>query len=211
MKVGIGITTTAIRSELLSFVVSKIRAFTKGYELFIYNDFEKKGVAYSKNKCLEALSDCDYVFLFDDDCFPTQEGWDKLFIEASNKTGNQHFCYMSETETIKKVKDDGLISTYNNCAGCLMFFTKIAISKAGMYNLSFGRYGFEHAEYSERINKLQLTASKYICPSGASDFIHSIDLNGITYQTPKHKLNLTADELIESVNHSRKVYNENTF
>jgi hypothetical protein len=175
----------------------------------VYDDtISKKGVAYAKNQCLEALKDCDYIFLFDDDTFPIQRGWEKLFLEASNKTGQQHFCYLCETSSIRKLKGEE-VGVYNNCAGCLMFFTKRCIDEAGYYNLDFGRYGFEHAELSNRIHKMQLTSDRYICPVNADEYIYSMDLNSGLKGLPKHKPSLSLGDVAIALTHSKKVY-ENT-
>lgn len=184
--------------------------FTTNYELFIYNDSELRGVAYSKNKCLENLKDCDHIFLFDDDCFPIANGWANVFIDASNRSGNQHFSYLTETSSIKKIKSDDIVSVYNNAAGCLMYFTKHCVKQIGGYNEKFGRYGFEHAELSNRIFKKELTAAKNICPTGADIFIYSMDLNTWLDVPLAHTPTLTTDEMQEALKHSRKVYNENT-
>lgn len=59
-----------------------------------YYYFSKRvGIAKSKNKCLELLEKCDYIFLFDDDFYPIKEGWEKIYIETSKETGIQHFCF----------------------------------------------------------------------------------------------------------------------
>jgi GT2 family glycosyltransferase len=56
-----------------------------------YKNSERLGIAKSKNKCLSYLKDCDYIYLFDDDCFPISDDWYKFFISQSERTGIQHF------------------------------------------------------------------------------------------------------------------------
>lgn len=206
MKLGIGITTYKRPEHLKKCLEQIAKHTTIAHKLFINDDsLTKQGVAASKNNCLKALKDCDYIFLFDDDCFPIKDNWEKYFIDMAKSSGQQHFCYLRETQSIKSIGGKE-IKSYNNCAGAMMFFTKTCIEKAGLYTEAFGRYGFEHAELSERINKLELTSSKYICPELASEFIYSMDLDSGMEGLPKHKPSMTNEEVMTALIHSRKVY-----
>lgn len=205
MKIGIGVTTYN-RPEHFKLWVEQIRKFkpAEGCEGFVISDECKRekrmGVAFSKNANLTMLKDCDYIFLFDDDCFPIKEGWAYYFINAHKASGQHHFMYLRETPTIKKIGENNLvenqetqfidsmkvrisasikyiINEYNNCAGCMMFLTKEVIEKVGAYGDYTNIYGMEHAGYTERIHKAGLTSiGKYLCPSGADEYIYSLDL-----------------------------------
>jgi GT2 family glycosyltransferase len=192
MKIGIGVTTYN-RPKHLELWKKQISSFAPtnlpGYyvETYIADDSQdRKGIAYRKNECLRALKDCDYVFLFDDDCFPIKEGWAEFFINACKASGNnqRHFIYLKETPTLKKTGSswcgagDYTIIQYNNCSGCMVFFTKEVIEKVGAYNPKYGIYGFEHAGYSNRIHKAGFTSlGAYTCPAGAGEYIYSMDLD----------------------------------
>ena len=197
MKIGIGCTTYK-RPKTLELWMEQVRKYTPQLsdeyhvDVHIANDgivsFDKaqtltrKGIAYRKNECLRALKDCDYIFLFDDDCFPIKEGWAEFFINAHEKTGQNHFIYLKENGNLRNITKsdtyDGLAIEYTNCAGCMMFLTKEVIEKVGAYNPKYGFYGFEHAGYSKRINKAGLTPlGAYTCPEGAGDYIYSMDLD----------------------------------
>ena len=201
MRIGIGVTTYN-RPKTLELWDSQINKFTPndGCEIHIADDSkERKGIAYRKNECLTALKDYDYVFLFDDDCLVLKEGWAEFFIEASKASGQKHFCYLKETPTIKKIQsiemvnqkgllkhiaeieqkeERATINIFNNCAGAMMFLTKEVIEKVGAYNPKYGKYGFEHAGYSNRIHKSGLTPlGAYTCPEGAGEYIYSMDLD----------------------------------
>jgi hypothetical protein len=74
-RIGIGITSTPSRPAHLQLCLSQMnKHMPKDAMLFVAHDTNKMGVAHQKNKCLEALNECDYVFLFDDDCFPIEDG-----------------------------------------------------------------------------------------------------------------------------------------
>lgn len=191
--IGVGVCTYN-RPKHLDLFLSQIAKYNSTDKVPIFTDDskERKGIAYRKNECLKELKDCDYIFLFDDDCLVLKEGWAEFFIEASKASGQQHFNYLHETPTIKFIKQacyqkhppklppvmfDICIREYNNCAGCMMFLTKEVIEKVGGYG-EYGIYGMEHAGYSQRINMAGLTPlGAYTCPAGAGEYIYSMDLD----------------------------------
>lgn len=201
MKIGIGVTTYN-RPKHLELWINQIKKYINySCDIYIADDatgegkltcydkeknistfvsskdkaYKRKGIAERKNECLRHLSDCDYIFLFDDDCFPIKAGWAGLFIESSKVSGQQHFMYLCETPTIKKIGQNMSINIYNNCAGCFIFLTKEVIEKVGGYG-TYGIYGAEHAGYTERIHAAGLTPlGKYTCPAGVDEYIYPMD------------------------------------
>lgn len=185
MKIGVGVITynRPKHLELWSkiwheFIGPKI-------QYFIADDSkDRKGIAYRSNECLKALKDCDYIFLFNDDCFPIKDGWAEFFIEAHKASEQHHFLYLKETTSIKCLSKTGygdgtgnkFINEYNNCGGCFMFLTKEVIEKVGGFCKDYGYYGFEHAGYSLRIHKAGLTPmGEFLCPEGAGEYIYAMD------------------------------------
>jgi len=198
MRLGIGVTTYN-RPEVSQLCISQIEKHTENYQLFVTNDlFDRKGIAWRKNECLRALKDCDYIVLFDEDCFPIKKGWDWHLVYCSAATKEQHFLYLKETSHIKKIKEDYLVSYYNNCGGCMMFITKEVIEKVGGFNKDYGLYGFEHAGYSIRINKCGLTSMRYPSPKNIGEYIYSLDYDNYIDWGLDHKPSLTLKELKEA-------------
>jgi len=97
-RIGIGYTTfrRPAHRKLCEEQVDKTTKDIRDWKiLHIYDDeIERKGIAYGKNDCLKALKDCQYLFLFDDDCFPVREGWIEFFIKAHKESGQHHFLYL---------------------------------------------------------------------------------------------------------------------
>jgi hypothetical protein len=207
MRIGIGITSTPSRPAHLELCLSQMnKHMPEDAMLFVAHDTNKMGVAHQKNKCLEALKDCDYVFLFDDDCFPIEDGWADAYIFEYIRTGNHHFLKINETPSIEiKEVIDG-ITSWTNCAGCMMFLTKSAIQTIGMFNESFGRYGYEHAEYTNRIyqNKFNLFGQYLSCQG--NEKIYALDLQGVGSFNIKHKSSMPFKEMLESVKKAEVVY-----
>src|SRR3990172_3893247 len=216
-RIGVGV-TTYIRLKHLELCVKQIKKHTSDYTIYVANDSkERKGIAFRKNQCLKVLKDCDYIFLFDDDCFPIKEGWAEFFIEAHKASGQHHFMFLKETPTIKRIgthigqiESNQVLDTmkikisanvieiyeYNNCAGCFLFLTKEVIEKVGGYGQYPMPYGFEHSGFSQRIFNAGLTPlGAYTCPAGIEEYIYSMDY---MFDKPFNKL----------VNHSPSISNE---
>jgi hypothetical protein len=183
MRIGIGVTTYNRADHIMLWKEQIYKHAHEGiHEIYIASDCNTRlGIAYRKNECLRALKDCDYIFLFDDDCFPIKNGWTDYFINAYKISGQHHLLYLGETGTIKKIGeelfDENLtINIYSNCGGCFMFLTREVIEKVGGYNRNYGFYGFEHAGFTTRIHRAGLTPlGMYQSPSEAGEYIYAMD------------------------------------
>lgn len=111
-----------------------------------------KGIAWVKNKSIELLMDAgvDHLFLFDDDCYPTQSEWWKPYIES----GEHHLSYLFpplwDRETTSVYKDSKKFALSSG-TGCMQYYTRECIEKVGGMRTTFGRWSFEHIEHSQRI------------------------------------------------------------
>lgn len=178
VKIGIGITTYN-RPEMLEKCVSYIDKYTTNYKLHISDDsVERRGVAYRKNECLRALKDCDYIFLFDDDCYPIKNGWVEFFINS----GHEHLLFLNKYFHGNPIEHTYYLE-YRNCGGCFIFLTKQAVENVGAFNEKFDTYGFEHAEYSNRVYGCR---GFYKALYGTENYIYSED-----YSNPNHKSSIS--------------------
>lgn len=177
MKIGIGITTTPNRD--VSHCVNMVEDNTPkdSYDLFIHNDVEFKGVAYSKNMCLYALRHCDLIFLFDDDCWPIDRAWFKYLIKAHNES--HHYLYLNDRMHGFEKRVGGILG-FRDCGGVFMSFSKTVIEKVGYMDSRYKGWGFEHAGYSNRIHQAGLSQFKYQMPRSLSNYIQSQDYAGVT-------------------------------
>ncbi|HEX9059774.1 MAG TPA: glycosyltransferase family A protein, partial [Clostridia bacterium] len=147
---------------------------------FIHSDI-RLGIAKAKNVCLDNLKGCDYIFLFDDDCFPKRFAWEDCYISASSMSGVEYMNWMRPDVPnhlfVKNEYQD--IIEYNNCMGVLQFFTKNAAEILEGFDERFLIYGFEHAEIANRAFTLELTNGygPYIAPLECNDYIYTIDMD----------------------------------
>ena len=184
-KIGVGITTFNRPNEILNFQEKFEEAwdFESSYAyptIHIAEDSHenRRGVAKVKNECLFHLKDCDYIFLFDDDCFPIKKGWHELVINAFLETGNHHFSYTREPFCKKNgtyCHKNITLESFFGSGGVFMFYTKECIEKVGGFYTGYGYYGFEHMGHSMRIKKAQLTQDWFLSIKELKEYIYAKD------------------------------------
>ena len=180
---------------------------------------ERCGIAKSKNNCLRHLmkARCDYLFIFDEDTFSQKEGWIELFVEAHKCSGYEHLMYLRDVDIVKRIEpSNSCVVTYNNCLGCLLFFTRNAIEVVGGYDERYGIYGYEHADISNRCRMAGLTRNgkkAYNAPIDVENYIYSLDIDYNWYKKlPPIKLSSIEQTFISSIHGEdvqRYVYESN--
>jgi len=204
MKIGIAVTTTPKRIELLETCLKHISAYSCEHFLYVHNDEHYKGIAYSKNKCLEALMDagCDYLFMFDDDCYPVKVGWEKVFIDSGLSHASLTYCEWGDGKPNKNkiLKTYKGIDFFNNPCGMMLYFTRYCVEKVGGFNPDYKQYGLEHLGLSRRIYNAGLIPNPYVAPHGAMDYFYCLD------QHKAVQSNVSMREKIKMITKVRNVY-----
>jgi len=205
-SIGIGITTTPNRSNYFRQCLDNMMLHTENVcKLYTHVDEFGKGVAYSKNECLYNLRDCDFIFLFDDDCWPIMKGWETDLIKAHITSGEKHFLFLDE-RTHGKRKPIGVgYSSFENCGGVFMSFDNRNVlieNEVGYMDYEYKRWGFEHAGYSQRIYRANLTSSPYIMPNFLPSYLYAVDYD------PQIKAvsSLTNEEKSANFEHNRQIF-----
>jgi hypothetical protein len=170
-KIGIGVTSTN------SDWYKRLDLVRPKNSIFRCNS-DQISIAKDKNSLIKFFydNDCQYIFLFDDDTFPIKEGWADFFINASKKTGIEHFV-LCHPDHNKLIQNGRTIDTYQTGTGCFIFLTRNVIEKVGYINAAYVKYGYEHAGYSWRIHRAGFTPSWYVSVNGWEDYIYSWDLD----------------------------------
>jgi len=198
-KIGIGVTTTPNREHLLDEWLINFRNNTKEpYHLHVHNDMNYRGVAYSKNENLKALKDCDYIFLFDDDCYPIHEDWVNFFTSSNEN----HVLFLNDSHGLIYWK--GITAYYRDCGGVFMMLTKEVVAKVGAFG-DYGQYGFEHAGYSQRIYKARLTDAPYQMLRSTDKYLKALDYNGqilssVSDEVKQREIDKNRIKFVEEVN-----------
>ena len=200
-RVGIGIITRN-RSGILNYSLQFFNEFGHGSSIVVVDDdtpepecdlnkevcehhqveyfkTTRLGIAKAKNLCLELLGDCDHYFLFDDDAWPVQRGWEAHYIELARNTGQEHLMHLLDLPGMPRMHSERGLSWHSQCGGVMLYLTKKAKETTGGWNPKFNIYGYEHAELSRRIYSLGLTQGPgpYISSATSKEWIYSLDFN----------------------------------
>lgn len=191
-KIGIGITTHNRPEVFKRTYANVIRYAPTGAKIVVVDDasdipvkvnklahrFEKNvGIATAKNKCLELLDDCEHIFLFDDDCYPKVKGWEQPYI----KSPEPHLMYLflhlrnHQLNDAHLVYEDSQHYVISHARGCMLYFHRSVLDVAGGMDTTYGKWGYEHGDLSNRIYNLGLTAFRYMDVAGSEALIHSED------------------------------------
>lgn len=147
------------------------------------------GISRAKNKCIELLYDCDFIFLSDDDCFPISENWYEPYINS----GENHLSLSwdklktGHSNGAKILKRTDSLFEYSNPCGCLLFFTKKCFEKVGGFNNEFKIYGYEHLELSSRIFNAGLTKFKFADIKDWKPYFRALDYECSVYSAVEDK------------------------
>jgi len=126
------------------------------------------GVGRSKNKCLRYLlsQGYDYIFIAEDDVYIKDPEVFEKYIEASKKTGIQHFNFSqhgvmnkegftnSGSPNPRKVIDYGDIRVplFPHCVGAFSFYTRKCLEQVGLIDEAFFNAA-EHVDHTYKIIK----------------------------------------------------------
>lgn len=172
-KIGIGITAHNRQGIFLSSFKKIKQLAPKGSKIIVIDDasldpikianyrFDKNvGIARAKNKCLELLDDCEHIFLFDDDTYPTDKDWHIPYTESDQP----HLMYGFDKSLTHWASDktiDNNLIIWEKPRGCMLYVENWVLDIVGGMSYAFGKYGHEHVNWSDRIYKAGLTKYNY--------------------------------------------------
>jgi glycosyltransferase involved in cell wall biosynthesis len=184
---------------------SKVAVRMAGVEMYRFND--NVGIARAKNKCLELLSDCEHIFLFDDDTHPLAPGWHEPYVNSPE----HHLMYLFDKwANGRPVGDDAILYSGNghrahaHARGCMMYIDNVALATVGGLDTRFGKAMNEHLDWSLRIHNAGLTTFPYMDVAGSDQLIHSMDQHQAvtTSIDNRHQLNMDNKHLLDTSNTS---------
>lgn len=176
MKIGIGISTTPNRSNLMYGFTEC--TFPPESQLEVIIDTEYEGVAKTKNRLLEELEDNDHIFLFDDDCIPIGIGWWLPYIES----GENHLMYQFKlpnkpSSDMRVLYQDDKIISYSHTRGAMIYITKKVLETVGGMDERY-QFGYEHADWTNRIHNAGLTTHRAMDVVGSNKLFRCLDQYG---------------------------------
>lgn len=180
MKIGIGVTTTPNRQHVFEqWFAAYSKVSLPGFHLYIHNDANYQGIAYSKNKCLSALYEagCTDIFLFDDDTLINNANWHVSYICS----GLNHACWNFN----RKLKNPYILTDvrsypvnykeYEKPNGCMLYVKREVLDIVGGFDEDFKIWGYEHVNWSDRIFNNGLTPARYIDVAGSKGLFQMVN------------------------------------
>lgn len=138
------------------------------------------GIAGNSNRLLNCLSRFKYKILLNDDVEILNSGWENFYIDAMLKSGIKHFCYRqvgvygAQNGSRTKINNFDLNVIHEKPHGAVMFFDDSIFKEIGFFDESFGLYGMEHVDWSERAASAQRQSGFFDAPGSDRFFkIHS--------------------------------------
>ncbi len=154
-------------------------------KVMVYRPSKWLGVAGARNYALNELSDCDYIFLMDDDLLPKNEHWIPMHIKAMS----DKFCridllihYPNELDECIGYRNGaiyaGVTATLRSTA-TLFAMTKNCLNILGGFDSTMGYYGHEDTDYFTRARKADILPPKgYWTLIDSEFYLHAFDLYG---------------------------------
>ena len=244
-KIGIGI-VTCDRPDFLSKCIKNIdlslfdakvivndgKVPVKHKDFHIIHNSKNLGVGKSKNRALRYMfdHDCDYIFLLEDDMLVFDNVVFEKYIEASKRSGIQHFNYgpgspFNRKQTIaydvynrgecdqhsdpvpKKIVDYGnnvKVVMYQHSVAMFTFYTKKCLEEVGFIDEDYYN-AWEHVDHTYRIAKARLHPPFW----WFADIQDSHKLIGEAPQAiDKSSIAKDEDKFMENVIKNREIYLE---
>lgn len=188
--VGIGVITCNRLPALEGCVAGVLRYTTTPFELVVADDGSTDGsaewarernltvitgqrrrVTWNKNRALYYLMEstaCDPIITLDDDCWPTEAGWDRAWIAAAVRWGHVCFTFLGPKPdpTGSGTPEDPYRGLY--FGGPCTATTRSALRKVGYYETRMRGHGWDDIDWTYRFERLlsaRWRGEPHTCPS----------------------------------------------
>lgn len=137
------------------------------------------GIARASNRCLELLmaAGCDHLFIFDDDAWPIDDNWWEPYVEGHEPHAMAIFdkpdgAVKSQVEVLY---EDETYKAYHSTRGYMLYVERRVVETVGGMDPRFGKWGWEHMSWSDRIHSAGFTTARYMDVKGSERLIYSMD------------------------------------
>ena len=145
MEFGIGVITVGNRNLNSGYTA----LLSQSTHIYIHFDYTRQGPAHGRNECIHLLYEagCDYIALFDDDCYPIKPDWQDFVVRNMEKY-SVNYLQLWDYRNHKKRRSSELITV--EPIGCFSVLTRKTVETVGYYNSKYKGYGWEDVGYSRR-------------------------------------------------------------
>jgi hypothetical protein len=180
MRIGIGLSTTPNRDVYKHSFTQLFKYMPQvQFDFALIDDDQYLGIAATKNKLLSKLDQCDHIFLFDDDCYPITDDWWKPYVEHTEP----HLMYQFKLpgkpiSDMQEVYRDDKTVAYTHTRGAMIYLERRVLDVVGGFDPAYGKYGFEHADFTNRTHNAGLTTHRAMDVPNSHDLLYCLDQDG---------------------------------
>ena len=188
----------------------KVKNYLRSVEwIKLIDNDNRLGVAGNTNRVFKELSEFDYAIILNDDVEIIKKNWQYIYPSAMVDLGYHHFSYQQEKlfsgagskSTIVNSKGYSIKTINERPQGAVMAYSKTAFDIVGYFDTTFGIYGMEHVDWSNRVSMSKIQAP------GFHDVVHARDYfrthNERSAVDRKSKLLNTAKHKYKSLKHNK--------
>lgn len=162
--------STRNRREVFQKCYGAWKRFYPNIEIIVVedNDSKPRGIAATKNKCLEELlkSECNHLFLADDDIAPLDSFGLLRYVNSEYK----HLCLSFDknhngyriSHDVFIIKNENGHNYFNSPCGVLLYIDRDVLESGITYDENYGIWGMEHKSYSLDIYKAGFVPHPFI-------------------------------------------------
>ena len=129
-------------------------------DMAILQNDRRIGIAGNTNRLFQCLNRFNYRIILNDDVEVKTAGWENFYANAMATCGIHHFCMRQEgvygakstDSSIKTIKGLKVRTIMEKPQGAILAFDKKAFDTVGYMDESFGLYGMEHVDWSNRVS-----------------------------------------------------------
>lgn len=155
--------------------IEYLNELSKTGEFVVLMNKTRAGIAGNSNRLLQCLERFDYGLLLNDDVEVRAVGWDSFYKIATQKSAVHHFCYRepgvygASFGTPISINGLNLKFVKDRPHGAILSFTCDVLQRVGYFDESFGIYGFEHVDWSHRMQEYN-PAPGYFDVNGSNEY-----------------------------------------
>jgi len=137
-------------------LISYLDELSKNNNFVVIRNDKRLGVSGNTNRLLRCLSRFAYGLLLNDDVEILNYGWDNFYVDALVKTNMHHFVYRQSGVYGAKIGEPitvgecELLKVTDKPHGAILAFTNHMLDKCGYFDESYGIYGMEHVDWSQK-------------------------------------------------------------
>lgn len=154
-------------------------------KVVVHRPSKWQGVARARNYALHELSDCEYIFLMDDDLLPKSPDWIPMHIKAMS----DKFCkidllihYPNELNECMSYRNGAIyagVTASMRSTATLFAMTNKCLETLGGFDATMGYYGHEDTDYFTRARKIGILPPEgYWTLIDTEFYLHAFDLYG---------------------------------